>query len=448
MKKIITIALISALFISCETGTKEKTVVISGTIENVDLDSVYIFNEGFRKSIAFENGKFKDTLTISQSAYFTFSAGRERTQLFLKPGDNLTISTDMEEFDEKLTYSGSAANENNFLAQKQLKEEALIYLDPNAFFSVEAPIFKSKLQELKSSQLDELKNIKVSKNFMEFEMKNIEFQYYMLMAQYPVAHNYFTQNTIEMPADFEEEMSHLDIDNEADFDAIPLYRSYVIYNYSQEIEKANSPKKTLSIISEIQSQKIKNAVMKNALLYNISTGAEGAKDFHDFIQKNATDEDLKEESTKAFNSVQNVLPGKDSPKFNYPDINGKQVSLDDLKGNLVYIDVWATWCAPCLAEIPHLKKLDSNYKSQAIKFVSISVDPKSDFDKWKNMVKDKELQGIQLFSDKDWGSQFVLDYGIKGIPRFILLDKEGKIITANAPRPSDSQIRSLIDANL
>src|SRR5690625_8026171 len=107
------------------------------------------------------------------------------------------------------------------------------------------------------------------------------------------------------------------------------------------------------------------------------------------------------------------------------------VSLDDLKGKLVYIDVWATWCAPCLAEVPHLKQLTEDYKDQNITIVSMSIDPESDHEKWKKMVNEKDLQGVQIFSDNDWNSQFVVDYGIRGIPRFILLDKEGYIISAD-----------------
>ena len=66
----------------------------------------------------------------------------------------------------------------------------------------------------------------------------------------------------------------------------------------------------------------------------------------------------------------------------------------------------------------------------------------------KKMVKEKDLQGVQIFSDNDWNSQFVVDYGIRGIPRFILLDKEGKIINADAPRPSNPKLRSLIDKHI
>ena len=136
--------------------------------------------------------------------------------------------------------------------------------------------------------------------------------------------------------------------------------------------------------------------------------------------------------------------GKPSPKFNYPDINGKNVSLDDLKGKYVYVDVWATWCGPCKKEIPYLKELDSEYEGKDLAIVSLSIDKQENKDKWLKMIQDQELQGIQILADNDWNSDFVTSYNITGIPRFILIDPEGNIYDANAPRPSDPRLKELL----
>jgi len=138
--------------------------------------------------------------------------------------------------------------------------------------------------------------------------------------------------------------------------------------------------------------------------------------------------------------------GTPSPVFsNYENHSGGTSSLADLKGKYVYIDVWATWCGPCKAEIPHLKKIESDYHDKNIEFVSVSIDRPKDHEKWISMVTDKELGGIQLYADKNWESKFVKDYYIKGIPRFILIDPDGNIISPNAPRPSDPGLRTLLE---
>jgi len=136
--------------------------------------------------------------------------------------------------------------------------------------------------------------------------------------------------------------------------------------------------------------------------------------------------------------------GKVSPVFsNYENHKGGKTSLADLKGKYVYIDVWATWCAPCKAEIPSLKALEMEYVGKNIEFVSISVDKPEAYETWKNMVGAEQLGGIQLYADNNFESQFILDYGINAIPRFILIDTEGNIIDADAPRPSDPKLKEL-----
>ena len=139
------------------------------------------------------------------------------------------------------------------------------------------------------------------------------------------------------------------------------------------------------------------------------------------------------------------MEGKPSPQFAYENHKGGNTSLSDLKGKYVYIDVWATWCAPCRREIPHLQELEEKYKNKNIAFVSISVDKEKDHDKWKQMVKDNELGGIQLIADNNWESDFIKAYDIISIPRFILIDPKGNVVNADAPRPSEAEAVKLLD---
>lgn len=137
-----------------------------------------------------------------------------------------------------------------------------------------------------------------------------------------------------------------------------------------------------------------------------------------------------------------------SPSFDYANYAGGQTKLEDFKGKYVYIDVWATWCGPCRQEIPFLKKIEEKYHDQNIAFVSISIDKLKDQEKWRTMIKEKELGGVQLFADNDWNSKFVQDYKIMGIPRFILIDPNGNIVKADAARPSSEEIIKELDALL
>ncbi|WP_159024147.1 TlpA disulfide reductase family protein [Formosa sp. L2A11] len=146
------------------------------------------------------------------------------------------------------------------------------------------------------------------------------------------------------------------------------------------------------------------------------------------------------------------MTGKPSPVFvDYANADGSTTSLESLKGKYVYIDVWATWCAPCKAEIPALKALEKEYHDKNITFVSVSVDDDrthgGSWDKakadWLAMVAEEKLGGVQIMSPEGWQSDFVRDYKVNGIPRFILIDPVGNIVDPSAPRPSDSKLKEL-----
>ena len=162
----------------------------------------------------------------------------------------------------------------------------------------------------------------------------------------------------------------------------------------------------------------------------------------DFVVSKQRDiEAFKEQQLEGYKKnhyINTVLAvGEKSPVFdNYRNHAGGTTSLADFKGKYVYIDLWATWCKPCKAEIPHLEKLSKEYKGKNIEFVSISTDYKKDWPKWEAMVKENHMEGIQLLADNDFKSDFVHAYRVDGIPRFIIIDPEGNIVNHNAPRPS------------
>lgn len=124
-----------------------------------------------------------------------------------------------------------------------------------------------------------------------------------------------------------------------------------------------------------------------------------------------------------------------APEFTYSDINGKNVSLSDFKGKLVYMDIWATWCGPCKMQIPALKQLEEKYGKEDIVIVSVSIDPEKDKDKWRQMVLSEQLKGVQLYAGAE--SNFPIDYQVEYIPRFVLISPNGDILMDNAPEPLD-----------
>ena len=133
--------------------------------------------------------------------------------------------------------------------------------------------------------------------------------------------------------------------------------------------------------------------------------------------------------------------------FSLKDTKDQTVSLSDFKGKVVVMDIWAMWCAPCLAEKPYFQKVEESFKDRNdIVFIGVSHDGQAKKEPWKAFVARKGFKNIELLSEYD--ESIGKYYKIEGIPRFMIFDKEGKIVTVDAPRPSDPEFKSLIEQTL
>lgn len=116
-----------------------------------------------------------------------------------------------------------------------------------------------------------------------------------------------------------------------------------------------------------------------------------------------------------------------APEISLPDLNGKQHRLSDLKGKVVLIDFWASWCGPCRKENPNVVRLYKKYNSKGFEIFSVSLD--TDKAAWKQAIERDGLIWKNHVSDlMGWNTPLVQQYGISGIPYTVLIDGEGKII--------------------
>jgi len=140
-----------------------------------------------------------------------------------------------------------------------------------------------------------------------------------------------------------------------------------------------------------------------------------------------------------------ISPGRLAPDISGTTVDGQPFSLKELRGKVVYIDLWATWCAPCRLEFPFSKSIRERFhQDDKVVFLYVSID--KDLGAWRKMVTNvKEKLVVHIIQKNE---EVFLNYVDMGVPRFILIDQEGKIVNSDAPKPSsgkvENQIRELL----
>lgn len=448
MKKLILIAFV-VFAISCKQEEKPTYSVISGTVENNTGETALVRGNDFEGIPIDENGTFSDTLQLKIDGFYELYVGRERTGIYLEKGKNLSVNLNAEEFDETIKYSGDLANVNNFLAAKYLWNEK--NLDFKEVFSLDEKNFLNRLGANKKS-IDSIyvSNKIDNENFKKQLAQEDKYARALMFESYKEAHQYYSQGEIfNVSANFYDELKDINFKDTLAYRNSVAYQSLLDAHFNRLVnEQTSETAKTLSYLKMVNSGLpngyAKDKLMSSYLQFGLKPDATLDEAFTIYKNSSPNPENLAK-LTEHYNKLKVITAGNQSPTFNYENHKGGNTALAYLKGQYVYIDVWATWCGPCLREIPALKELEKDYENKNVHFVSISIDEPKDYEKWKAMVSEKQLGGIQLMADNNWNSKFVQEYAILGIPRFILIDPQGNIVSADAPRPSDPELRKMFD---
>jgi len=453
MKKIALFLLIFAVF-ACETDKKNSATVLTLNLQNNKATNAVVRGSDFEQTIAIPSGEMRvtDTLNIKYNGYYDLYLNRERTTMYLEKGSDVFVNINADEFDESITYTKELAAENNYLAKKFLIDEknmdyqTLYRADENAFLS------GTNLQLKAYDSLMNATNIE-NKDFIAAEKNEIKYANATALTNYQEYHRFYGDDkAFNVSKTFYNSINDLKYNDTTAFRNSVAYQQLLNAHFSRlAAERADEQEgynQALGYLTEVDNGLpngyAKNKLMANYLEFGLRPDESLEESYAIYKGSDPDREDL-EKITKRYNQLKDLTKGNLSPTFEYENYKGGTTSLADLKGKYVYMDIWATWCGPCIAEIPSLKLVEEEFAAKNIEFVSISIDTPDDYEKWKQFIQQKDLRGTQLMADNNWESKFVKDYGIIGIPRFILVDPEGKIVTADAPRPSDEKLRKMLE---
>lgn len=160
---------------------------------------------------------------------------------------------------------------------------------------------------------------------------------------------------------------------------------------------------------------------KNMMAY-VSLADEYIKAFPN--ENNQVVNNLKKEAAGARSRVSGAM----APEIDLPSPDGKNIKLSDLRGKVVLIDFWASWCGPCRRENPNVVRVYEKYKSKGFEILSVSLD--RDKSRWLQAIEQDDMEWLHVSDLKFWQSVAAKTYGVSSIPYTVLVDREGKIIAS------------------
>ncbi|SMD42018.1 Thioredoxin-like [Aquiflexum balticum DSM 16537] len=142
-------------------------------------------------------------------------------------------------------------------------------------------------------------------------------------------------------------------------------------------------------------------------------------------------------------SIEKLRAGAQVENFSFVDLEGNQVSLTDFKDKIIYLDLWASWCGPCINTFrTKTPEFESKLREKEdVVLMYISIDEKEE--PWRNYLSKNPMRGVHLFAGKGFQAEIMQYFKVWGIPRYLIIGKDNKIIDVNAPRPGDEAFEVL-----
>lgn len=468
MKKI----LVCFLFLNSILSYSQTRAIIYGTIENgpndtisLTIDNTYLSQKQIKYKIPVVQNAFSFQFQIDRNQIIEFSCHGQSLQLYFEPNDSLELKFKAGNLSESIVFNGRGGVNNQFLRNfnTQFKNDFTIPLMEEKMKTLSLDEFEMLIFDNRKKEKDFYNNYAdknlFSVRFKKFIENQIKYNYLNLLLSYPIV-NANKSSTIltvtPLPALM---LDVLDKKTVSDQEAMvsESYRNFLTYfvtYFASELNGFNKFK-DFTISTEKKYVIARDNLKGEPFLYYLSKFLleMGEKTNPETVKRIFTEME-KEDKAGAYTGILKEKLGKwmktklpknaegkldiVSPDFTMQGLKGKEISLADFRGKVIYVDFWASWCGPCREQFPFSKRLHdqlSDKQKKEVVFLYISIDNTEEI--WKKALNSLQLEGEHALSPGGWNSFVAKYYKINSIPRYLLIDKKGNVVDQDAKRPSD-----------
>ena len=464
--------------ITIKSATQRNSAVRLSLIKNLDQLTLVEAETDSAGNSSFEVPLNHPTIALIQ-------IGEKYGEVYLAPGYKLLIKENGQDYKIPLTFSGEGADVNNYIGWVNSNVESIKWASGKGLAELDMNEFRNRFDSLKSTidnfHADYLDSVSLSRDIVsaleykksiKFSAVQQEFKFYKLNDLINKKWEAHSSGQEYLGDHIEKELTKL-VD-EVPFDSALMVGSYTDYEnllnffwrnqiylpVAEEVMGSERPENSIPLLSDarIKHADCSDAVRESLLAFNVRfwLGHYGITSETDSILSDFKETYHQSKYLATLNETYAeflaLAPGNPAPEFEGLTRESKPVSIKSLRGKIIYIDVWATWCRPCIEEIPSSIKLQQKLaKEDGIEFLNVSVDSRrSD---WEKFLDGKSnWTGTHIIIEPEKIDSLYKAYKFRGIPAYMLLDQFGNIIDLKASRPSDEElekkIRKILDGQV
>ena len=451
-------------------GQVSETARITGLVENPTGEEVEVFyyKEFVTNSLESvtlsldENNAFEGTLPMTEGQFVYLRVPGRTVQLYLLPGADVRVAFDAADPNALPEVSGEQSLESRFFLEyhqqlgsrygRMMVLERVADLDAAAFVDFVRGVEQEKLAFLNDYE----ERAGLDPDFVQTLTTGFRYETYQFLLEYPRYHAYLTQGEgdPELPEgyyDFLEEAGPFLDDHVRARPYVSFLGAYLNHSMEEGVDPETDGRSyhqaQYDLAAGMFGGRSRDFLLSQTLIsaLNFSPMEEAEAMLEDYRQLVAS-ADYRELVEEEYQGIMGTMPGNPAPDFTLTDINGQEVSLSDFRGKVVYLDFWASWCGPCMREVPHAKELKARMQGEEdLVFLYVSID--TDEAAWRRTVEEREIQGVHL--NVPGGSHAVpASYNLKGVPTFYVIGRDGMIYDNRPPRPSNPKVDEVLLAAL